>query len=55
MDQPLLDYLHEIIDNGSYGCQSMEQAKECIMYTALWLREEGFWQAANVLLSEVDA
>ena len=50
----LLAHVSEIVSNGDDAYHFAETAKECIMYTAYWLRKEGFWQAADLLISEVN-
>lgn len=53
MDQPLLVYLNTVISDGDDAHDFTALSKECIMYTAAWLHEEGFWQAASVLRAEL--
>jgi hypothetical protein len=53
MNLPLIDYVSEVISNGDDAHHFKDTAGEAIMYVAAWLQEEGFWQAANVLKSEV--
>ena len=53
MDISLLDCVSEVISNGDDAQHFRESAGEAIMYVAAWLHEEGFWQAAKVLKSEV--
>jgi len=53
MNQPLIDYVSVVISNGDDAHHFRESAGEAIMYVAAWLHEEGFWQAAKVLKSEV--
>ena len=50
----LLDTISEVINNGDDSYYSRESALEGICYVASWLRAEGFWQAADVLISEVN-
>jgi len=52
-NQPLLVYLNTIISDGDDAHDFTALSKECIMYTAAWLQEEGFWQAASVLRGEL--
>jgi hypothetical protein len=53
MKLPLIDYVAEVISNGDDAYHFRDEAGEAILYVAAWLHEEGFWQAANVLKSDV--
>lgn len=50
----LLDIVSEVISNGDDAHYFRETALETLCYAASWLRKEGFWQAADVLISEVN-
>jgi hypothetical protein len=50
----LLDTIIELISNGDDGYHFRDTALESICYVAAWLRDEGFWQAADVLITEVN-
>jgi hypothetical protein len=55
MNQPLINYIAEVISNGDDAHHFRESAAEAIMYVAAWLHEEGFWQAASVLSDQIPA
>jgi hypothetical protein len=52
----LLDTIIELISNGDDDddYRFRDTALESICYVAAWLRDEGFWQAADVLITEVN-
>jgi hypothetical protein len=50
----LLDTVTEVISNGDDAHHFRDSALEGISYVAAWLRDEGFWQAADVLITEVN-
>ncbi|MBU6184921.1 MAG: hypothetical protein KGQ16_00540 [Cyanobacteria bacterium REEB444] len=50
----LLDTITEVISNGDDAHHFRETALEAVCYAASWLRKEGFWQAADVLITEIN-
>lgn len=50
----LLDTITEVISNGDDAHHFRETALEAVCYAASWLRKEGFWQAADVLINEIN-
>jgi hypothetical protein len=50
----LLDTITEVISNGDDAHHFRETALEAVCYAASWLRKEGFWQAADVLIDEIN-
>ena len=50
----LLDTIAELISNGDDAHHFRETALEAVCYTASWLRKEGFWQAADVLITKIN-
>lgn len=50
----LLDTITEVISNGDDAHHFRETALEAVCYAASWLRRECFWQAADVLIDEIN-
>ena len=49
-----LDTITEVISNGDDAHHFRKTALEAVCYAASWLRKEGFWQAADVLITEIN-